>query len=85
MFQANKIHLQEVRRISQEMQHVITTMNNPLEAVDDVDNNAGVVARVGDDDQVVLPAAHCNCPVMYVWGGPLQFLPQKFVLPKMNL
>jgi hypothetical protein len=86
VFQANEI-LQEVRRLSQEMQHVINTVNNPLEAaVVGGDGNAGggAVARVGDDDQVVVPARR-EQPLMYIWGGRLHNLPENFVLPKMNL
>jgi len=85
VFQANEI-LQEVRRVSQEMQHAINNLNNPQPEAADVDNiaNAGTIARVGDDNQLVIPGHH-NHPLMYVWGGRLHNLPENFVLPKMNL
>jgi hypothetical protein len=85
VFQANEI-LQEVRCISQEIQHVINTINNPLDAAS-ADNNAdaGAIARVGDDGQVVLPAHHHNHPLIYAWGSHLHYLPENFVRPKMNL
>mmetsp|Transcript_14302 Transcript_14302/g.26816 ORF Transcript_14302/g.26816 Transcript_14302/m.26816 type:complete len:268 (+) Transcript_14302:1057-1860(+) len=87
VFQANEI-LQEVRRISLEMQHVINTVNHPLETTG-ADGSAGAgagnVARVGDDDRVVFPSTRSDHPLMYIWGGRLHNLPENFVLPKMNL